>query len=465
MRAFVALLFSFTLFLSEAQEIEVVSGTRDRVSFSHGVSNAQGETALLLKLKKSYKVIVLDAAQKKVGEASFTLTKGLRYSFLGARYNADGFTFYFEAKKKRNDNVIESFTVNKATLAVTFGLANVSLGKSFKRWQHIFSENNLFVIFINRSTRVLKILKSGDNGFLEKDFTLEGRDVNALLDDEQNYKSMYSLPSDGIISSDKSASLADAYPRKKLYTYGNRMVISIEKFGGSYTTSFRVFDYESGEVTKKSFMDAETKSRNRNSFVKDGYIFSVQYDIDKVVMTVRNFETLEVLRVLESDTEEGELLIPETLNREGFLSAWHRSKIKKDEKILNKISKEVGAITVTEEKNRYLITLGAYSEAPPSSSGGGFWDGNGVYTPGFNFYTTGRGATYYYGLIMDKTRLDITGRLKDARVVDVVLRQKEVVGGYDAVIKSKSIVQIGAGYFILYQKIKDRNLYLKEVVY
>ena len=385
MKNLLSILFfvSITTFSIAQEEVFKIKNTDFSPSFknkdSYSFSNHKtGELSILIGEHKILYAYLLDSNLNKKGELKVKPLKKSFNNFIGYTVKDKNYKLVFTNKSNKKFAVINyDFSTQTSN---TFEIDLVIKKEEYV--ESISLNNNFFLLTTTKNNNELILRELVDKAFVKTVIPFENNIslYNLLLqkndpDDDQKIKA--SLLKNKIIQLRKidnknPNSIETTSELNKLYSDNNSLIFTFDNFN-NYTLIFTL-DLNSFDLSKRKIdkiKDPIQHFKKSNSYIFNDLFFQIQSSKDKMVFSVKNFETGDLIKkyAINIDAPIAIKNTPIIQEKMATLSIGGKREMEVTAKYLRKISAGELGIAAYKIGANYQITLGGTKER--SSVGGG----------------------------------------------------------------------------------------------
>jgi hypothetical protein len=336
--------------------------------------------------------------------SKFELTDSLNADFINGKfkflkgYGVDSLQYYlYFGNRKDNEFSVQSVNFN----------TKVSEGKllplKFKKERLLRTlnyQNKHYILTVVPNSSDLNVYEvMGDKLFRSKKFDFSGHQFthskNGKFFDALNLNSGLGKAIVGIriIDSNDPASLEEAFSKRKLYHYNNKLFMVLDNV--SNITTLVTIDLTDLSSTVQAFKHAELECKDlavkTNSYLTGNYLFQIKACEDELCLKVTDVISEQVVKTYQAKSNEEISFKNTPLLQDGGLTIFtvgdSGRELDKTKQFFRKlVSGDIG-VAVSEADDKFLVTVGGYREQS-SGSGGGMM----MISPGISTTMPGTGA-------------------------------------------------------------------------
>ena len=388
MKYFISILFfvSITTFSIAQKEVFKIKNTNFSPSFknkdSYSFSNHKtGELSILIGEHKILYTYLLDSDFNKKEELRVESLKKSFNNFIGYTVNDKNYRLVFTNKSNKKFAVInyDFNTQNSNTFEIDLIL------KKEEYIEAISLNNRFFLLTILKNSNDLIIRELTNNAFVKTIIPFKNNIslYNLLLqkndpDDDQKLKSSIlqgKLIQLAKIDNKNPNSIETTSELNKLYADNNSLIFTFDNFN-NYTLIFTL-DLDSFELSKRKInkdKDPILLFKKSNSYIFNDLFFQIQSSKDKMVFSVKNFVTEDLIKKHEINIDAPITIKNTPIIQEGgtFMSSNGKRELEEvTAKYLRKITAGDLGIAAYKIGANYQITLGGTKEISSGGGGGG----------------------------------------------------------------------------------------------
>ena len=395
MKYFLSILFfvSITTFSIAQEEVFKIQNTDFSPSFknkdSYSFSNHKtGELSILIGEHKILYAYLLDSDFEKKGELKVKSLKKSFNNFLGYTVNDKNYRLVFTNKSNKKFAVInyDFNTQNSNTFEIDLEI------KKEEYVESLSLNNRFFLLTILKNSSDLIIRELVDEVFIKTIIPFENNiSLYHLLlqvndpDDDQKIKASF-LKNKIIhltkIDNNNPNSIETTSELNKLYSDNNSLIFTFDNFN-NYTLIFTL-DLNSFELSKRKIdkiKDPVHLFEKTNSYIFNDLFFQIQSSKDKMVFSVKNFETGNLIKKYAINIDAPIAIKNTPIIQEKIAAPLGRKReMEVTAKYLRKITAGDLGISAYKVGVNYQITLGGTKEISSGSGGGMMMTGSGAMT-------------------------------------------------------------------------------------
>ena len=365
MKKYILFIVLFCFAIAESQNL--VSDFKinlDKNTSSFNILNPEtNENVLFFLDKENIKCVKIDENLKMVEQLNVSKPEKHFKNIIGYKSENNTFSIYWE--NKSNQILEQKIDFNtKATISNSFELEledeevinRVTIGSKF------------YIVTILKKTSILNFYKFEDKitktaiSFEDKKFVNsinKPSNLWSLINEKRGSQKNYLFQN---IISETPPSLVLSAEKRKCYVFGNKLIFSFDNSNSfTQTISIDLESQESNQIvfTKPYLFENDFNPIDSNSFFLEDKLIQIKLNYDKMLISVKTFDDVEIKSFEVNDNEEISFKNTDIIQENGSIT--NKRVLDKSNKLLRKINSSFPSVSFFSSNNEILMTLGGVS--------------------------------------------------------------------------------------------------------
>lgn len=322
------------------------------------------ENAFFFMNKENIKCIKINSDLKKVEEISVAKPEKHFKSIIGYKSENNSYSIYWA---NNSNQILEQkidFTT-KTSSSNTFELEleneevinRITIGSKFYIVT-VLKKTSTLNFYSFEGTITKKIVSFEDKKFVNS----VNQPVNLwnLISEKRGVQNNYLFQN---IISETPPSLVLSSEKRKCFLFGNKLIFSFDN-SNSFTQAITINleNYESNQIifTKPFLLENDFNFVDSNSFFLEDKLIQIKLNYDKMIITVKTFDGVQIKSFEINDNEEIAFKNTDIIQENGSIT--NKRILEKSNKLLRKVNNTFPSVSFFTNENEILMTLGGISE-------------------------------------------------------------------------------------------------------
>ncbi len=332
-------------------------------------STENNENGLFFFDKENMKCIKLNDKLEINSEFNVARPDKKYYSINGYKNNGNLYTIYWSSKDDILEQTIDFTTKKSSTKNIVFKLKDealindITLGS--KRYKLTIVKNTSTLNLYSFEDEVIKRSFSFED---KRFFNSEGKSSTLwnLISEKRGHDFTFNMEK---ILNETPPTLIKSSEKRKCYVFDNQIVLVFDNSQTStQTVTINLEDYTSSQnIYSKPFVqETEFGLVDSNSFIFDNKMIQLKMNNDKMLITIKTLDNVEIKTLEINDKEEIKFKNSKIIQENGSINK--RRELDNTNQLLRKINSEYPAISFYEKDNIILMSIGGVSPEKDNSA-------------------------------------------------------------------------------------------------